>query len=143
MEIGLPIWAESGVTVVRRGGCCDTVGAVTHITRSERSHWCMTPKSKKFFDGSLLPGRSTGRSFKTLSWDKPSHTVSYGHREVHVHPDCNRRISVHEALLLQGFPSDYDLLSSMSDQFSQVGEAVPPPLARGIALGIRKYLYGI
>ncbi|WP_080517716.1 DNA cytosine methyltransferase [Cereibacter sphaeroides] len=107
------------------------------------NHWCMTPRSRKFFDGSLLTGRSTGRSFKTLSWDKPSYTVSYGHREVHIHPDCGRRLSVHEALLLQGFPAHYELLGSMSDQFSQVSEAVPPTMARGVALGIRSCLYDI
>lgn len=100
------------------------------------NHWCMTPKSKKFIDGSLRPGRSSGRSFKTLSWDKPSYTVSYGHREVHVHPNCKRRLSVFEAMLLQGFPKNYVLYGTMSDQFSQVSEAVPPPLAKAIAQSI-------
>lgn len=105
------------------------------------NHWCMTPKSKKFFDGSLRPGRSTGRSFKTLSWEKPSYTVSYGHREVHVHPNCHRRLSVFEAMLLQGFPTEFILTGTMSDQFSQVSEAVPPPLANAIAASIKKTLY--
>lgn len=100
------------------------------------NHWCMTPKSKKFESNGLTPGRSSGRSFKTLSWDKPSYTVSYGHREVHVHPDCKRRLSVFEAMLLQGFPRAYILHGTMSDQFSQVSEAVPPPLARAIAEAI-------
>ncbi|MXZ58118.1 MAG: DNA cytosine methyltransferase [Rhodothermaceae bacterium] len=97
------------------------------------NHWCMTPRSEKFFDASLTPGRSTGRSFKTLAWDKPSYTASYGHREVHVHPDCNRRLSVFEAMLIQGFPRSYSLLGTLSSQISQVSEAVPPPLAKAIA----------
>lgn len=105
------------------------------------NHWCMTPRSKKFFDGSLHAGRSTGRSFKTLSWDKPSYTVSYGHREVHVHPNCRRRLSVFEALLLQGFPPEFVLSGTMSDQFSQVSEAVPPPLANAIARSVTAVLY--
>ena len=105
------------------------------------NHWCMTPKSKKFFDGSLRAGRSTGRSFKTLSWNKPSYTVSYGHREVHVHPNCHRRLSVFEAMLLQGFPAEYVLTGTMSDQFSQVSEAVPPPLANAIAASLKEALY--
>lgn len=100
------------------------------------NHWCMTPRSKKFFDSSLTPGRSTGRSFKTLAWDKPSYTVSYGHREVHVHPECNRRLSVFEAMLIQGFPRSYSLLGTLSSQFSQVSEAVPPPLAKVIAQSV-------
>jgi len=105
------------------------------------NHWCMTPKSKKFIDGSLRAGRSTGRSFKTLSWDKPSYTVSYGHREVHVHPNCHRRLSVFEAMLLQGFPAEFVLSGTMSDQFSQVSEAVPPPLANAIAASVKDTLY--
>jgi DNA (cytosine-5)-methyltransferase 1 len=51
-----------------------------------QNHWCMTPKSKRFFDGSLKEGGSSGRSFKTLAWDRPSLAVSYGHREVCLAP---------------------------------------------------------
>ena len=100
------------------------------------NHWCMTPRSEKFFDASLTPGRSSGRSFKTLAWNKPSYTASYGHREVHVHPNCRRRLSVFEAMLIQGFPRSYLLLGTLSSQFSQVSEAVPPPLAKAIAQAI-------
>lgn len=97
------------------------------------NHWCMTPKSPRFFDGSLKAGASSGRSFKTLRWDAPSIAVSYGHREVHVHPSGTRRLSVYEAMKLQGFPSEYVLLGTLSAQIDQVSEAVPPPLARAVA----------
>jgi site-specific DNA-cytosine methylase len=40
------------------------------------------------------------------------------------------------ALLLQGFPPDYELLGSLSAQISQVSEAVPPPLAQAIAISV-------
>ena len=100
------------------------------------NHWCMTPKSEKFFNGSLSPGRSTGRSFKTLAWDKPSYTASYGNREVHIHPSCKRRLSVYEAMLIQGFPKSYSLLGTLSSQFAQISEAVPPPLAKAVAQSI-------
>lgn len=105
-----------------------------------KNHWCMVPKSKKFFDGSLVPGTSFGRSFKTLKWDQPSYTVSYGHREVHVHPDGGRRLSVYEALLLQGFPDAFHLEGNLSQQITQVSEAVPPPLAMAIAEQIERDL---
>lgn len=104
------------------------------------NHCCMTPKSRKFFDGSLTASRSSGRSFKVLDWDKPSYTVSYGHREVHVHPDGQRRLSVYEAMLLQGFPHDFELIGTLSDQISQVSEAVPPPLAKAVANAIKETL---
>ena len=104
------------------------------------NHWCMTPKSPKFTDGSLIEGRSSGRSFKTLAWSRPSITVSYGHREVHVHPSGERRLSVFEAMRLQGFPDSYILDGNLSAQIDQVSEAVPPPLAAAIAATIRSAL---
>ena len=104
------------------------------------NHWCMNPKSRRFFNGSLVEGYSSGRSFKTLAWDAPSITVSYGHREVHVHPNGNRRLSVLEAMRLQGFPDDYVLEGTLSAQIDQVSEAVPPPLAEAVALSVRSAL---
>ncbi len=105
------------------------------------NHWCMMPKSKKFHtDGLLTEGVSYGRSFRTLCWDKPSPTVAYGNREVHVHPSGRRRLSIYEAMLLQGFPKDYELLGNLSQQITQVSEAVPPPLAKVIAQSVIKQL---
>lgn len=109
--------------------------------RTHINHWCMTPKSKNFTTpGALIPGTARGRSFRTLDWNRPSPTVAYGNREVHIHPDGNRRLSVYEALLLQGFPKEYELLGSLSDQITQVSEAVPPPLSRAIAQSIASAL---
>lgn len=105
------------------------------------NHWCMTPKSHKFHtDGALTEGMSYGRSFRTLYWDKPSPTVAYGNREVHVHPNGKRRLSIYEAMLLQGFPKDYELLGNLSQQITQVSEAVPPQLSNIIAESISKQL---
>lgn len=104
------------------------------------NHWCMTPKSRKFITpGMLQPGKAIGRSFRVLEWDKPSPTVAYGNREVHVHPNCHRRLSVFEASLLQGFPTDFEFRGTLSSQFLQISEAVPPPVAKEIAKSI-KYL---
>lgn len=108
------------------------------------NHWCMQPKSPKFTQaGALAEGKRSHRSFKTLSWDEPSITVAYGHREVHVHPGCHRRLSVFEAMLLQGFPPTYVLSGNLSSQITQVSEAVPPPLALAIASSIRDQLTAI
>lgn len=104
-----------------------------------RNHWCMTPKSARFMNG-LQAGNSRHRSFKTLAWDRPSITVAYGHREVHIHPDCHRRLSVYEAMLLQGFPHEYELLGSLSSQIDQVSEAVPPPMAEAVGRSVATLL---
>lgn len=104
------------------------------------NHWCLVPKSPKFTNGALKPGEMIGRSFRVLEWDKPSWTVAYGHREVHVHPTMKRRLSIYEAMLLQGFPKDYVLKGTMSQQVELVSDAVPPPLARALATHIASSL---
>jgi DNA (cytosine-5)-methyltransferase 1 len=104
------------------------------------NHWCMRPRSKKFFNGYLKEGDSKGRPFRVLPWDKPSWTVAYGHREVHIHPSGRRRLSVYEAMLLQGFPSNYKLLGTLSDQIRLVSDAVPPPLAKALAEAVQEVI---
>lgn len=105
------------------------------------NHWCMKPKSVSFSTpGRLVPGTARGRSFRTLEWDKVSPTVAYGNREVHVHPNCHRRLSVHEALLLQGFPKSFELLGSLSSQITQVSEAVPPAMGEAVAASLISFL---
>lgn len=95
------------------------------------NHWTMRPISKRFADPSTL--NATGRSFKRLDWDKPSPTVAYGHREIHVHPEGTRRLSIFEAMRLQGFPQEFVLIGPLSAQVDQVSNAVPPPLAKALA----------
>ena len=97
------------------------------------NHIAMVPRSPRFTDGSLSAGNSKGLSFKVLSWDTPSYTVAYGHNEVHVHPDCQRRLSIYEAMLLQGFTDSYQLEGTFTEQVRLISDAVPPPLAEGIA----------
>ena len=100
------------------------------------NHWCMKPKSAKF--GST---ESTGRSFRKLKWEDVSPTVAYGNREVHVHPTGARRLSVLEAMLLQGFPEDFVLTGNLSSQIRMISQAVAPPVAGAVARAIRSSLY--
>jgi DNA (cytosine-5)-methyltransferase 1 len=104
------------------------------------NHWCMKPRSEKFFNGFLKEGDIKGRPFRVLEWGKPSWTVAYGHREVHIHPSGKRRLSIYEAMLLQGFRPDYVLKGTLSDQIRLVSDAVPPPLARAIAESVLETL---
>jgi DNA (cytosine-5)-methyltransferase 1 len=101
------------------------------------NHWTMMPRSAKFG----TRGIHKGRSFRRLRWDEPSPVVAYGHREIHVHPSGKRRLSILEAMLLQGFPETYKLAGNLSEQVTQVSDAVPPPLARALAEAIRIALY--
>lgn len=107
------------------------------------NHWTMYPHSKRFTDSSLKNGHKLGRSFRVLLWDKPSLTVAYGNREIHVHPNTKRRLSVYEAMLLQGFPEDYELLGTLSDQIRQVSDAIPPQLGEALGKAIYETLKNI
>jgi DNA (cytosine-5)-methyltransferase 1 len=100
------------------------------------NHWTSQPKSMKFQTGLV----TDGRSFRRLEWDAPSPTIAYGNREISLHPDGDRRLSILEAMLLQGFPKRFRLRGNFSQQVEQVSNAVPPPLARAIATQIRKSL---
>lgn len=107
------------------------------------NHWTMMPRSSKFTTPPPDGLKKSVRSFRRLSWDEPSYTVAYGHNEIHVHPNGNRRLSVYEAMLLQGFPkgkSGYRLLGGLSEQVSLVSDAVPPPLAAALALSIKEFI---
>ena len=109
--------------------------------RPHPNHWCSRPVSEKFSDGSIEPGETTkSRSFRALAWDKPSYTVAYGNREVHVHPKCHRRLSIYEAMKLQGFNHEYQLLGNMGQQVTMVSDAVPPPVAEAIAGALSEQL---
>jgi DNA (cytosine-5)-methyltransferase 1 len=104
------------------------------------NHWTMKPKSHRFTNPEGKNGG--GRSFRRLEWDAPSPTVAFGHREIHVHPDGRRRLSIYEAMLLQGFPEGFVLEGNLSEQVAQISNAVPPPLARSVAAAVRRALDG-
>lgn len=104
-----------------------------------QNHWTMTPKSAKF-SRDVSPESRSGRSFRRLIWDEPSPTVAYGHREIHVHPDGHRRLSIFEAMRLQGFPDSFTLQGNLSQQVQQISNAVPPPLSRAVAEAVRRAL---
>jgi DNA (cytosine-5)-methyltransferase 1 len=57
-----------------------------------------------------------------------------------IHPVQVRNLTVREAARVQGFPDDHPFCGAFSEQFAQVGDAVPPPVARAIAESLREVL---
>jgi DNA (cytosine-5)-methyltransferase 1 len=104
------------------------------------NHWTMKPKSKKFKNGFLKKGHTRGRSFRVLSWNNPSWAVAYGNREIHIHPNGKRRLSVYEAMMLQGFPKTYQLMGNLSEQVRQVSNAVPWQVGEALARKLLLFL---
>lgn len=70
---------------------------------------------------------------------RPSLTINTGHRS-HFHYKWNRIPTVRECARLQSFPDDFIFYGNQSDQFKQVGNAVPPILGEAIARQLKKYL---
>ena len=101
------------------------------------NHWTSPPCSPKFESQNF----GDGRSFRRLAWDEPSWTVAYGNREIHIHPNGKRRLSVFEAMLLQSFPKKFEITGNFCEQVTQVSNAVPPRVARAVASAIRKQLF--
>jgi len=63
---------------------------------------------------------------------KPAPTIDTGHRH-HFHYKYNRVPTVRECARLQSFPDDFVFLGNKTQQFRQVGNAVPPIMAQRIA----------
>lgn len=59
----------------------------------------------------------------------------------HLHPWIPRTLSVRESARLQSFPDNYIFTGPIARQFTQVGNAVPPLLARRLAESIRRSFY--
>ena len=68
-----------------------------------------------------------------LKWDEPSKVIGNYRKNMLVHPGEHRGLSVREAARLQSFPDDYSFTDSIGFQQQQVGDAVPPLLAKAVA----------
>lgn len=86
-----------------------------------------------------------GNRYTVQVYDKPAKTVVahlYKDGNLFIHPDSTqaRTFTVREAARIQSFPDDFFFEGSRTDQYKQVGNAVPPMLARVCAKSLKMFL---
>lgn len=84
--------------------------------------------------------RTQNTIYLRLDYDQPSGTVVNVRKSMWVHPVLDRAVSVREAARLQTFPDSFVFCGTKDKQYQQVGNAVPPIMAKAIAKKLAKQL---
>ncbi len=77
--------------------------------------------------------RTQNTIYLRLKYDEPSGTVVNVRKSMWVHPTKDRALSIREAARLQTFPDSFIFCGTKDKQYQQVGNAVPPIMAKAIA----------
>ena len=84
------------------------------------------------------------RRYRRMRWDGVARSIITRFRDPksgeYIHPAQDRTISIREAARIQSFPDRFVFEGSRSDQYDQVGNAVPPILARAVASELKAML---
>ncbi len=86
------------------------------------------------------PERTQNTIYLRLDPEEPSGTVVNVRKSMWIHPTLDRAVTVREAARLQSFPDAFEFVGTKDSQFQQVGNAVPPLLAKSIAEKLLKII---
>lgn len=111
----------------------------------EGGYWRDLPidLQKEYMGGSFyLGGGKTGMA-RRMSWSEPSLTLTCSPAQKQTercHPDETRPFTIREYARIQTFPDDWDFSGSVSQQYKQIGNAVPVNFAKEVGYSIIKFL---
>lgn len=126
---------QSDYQKVMRGSCTfPTNHDFTKHTEQTISIITMVPNGGSILD---LPKkywevRKFNKAFERMHSEKPANTVDCGHRN-YFHYSENRIPTARENARIQSFPDSYEFIGTKGSQYKQIGNAVPPLLAKAIA----------
>lgn len=95
--------------------------------------------------GSLDSGGGKTGFYRRLDWDKPSCTLVTSPMMPATdicHPEEDRPISIQEYKRIQQFPDDWIVSGSLTDQYKQIGNAVPVGLGEAVGKAILAHMSG-
>lgn len=112
--------------------------------RYERDELEFLPKKLRYdVDWSeVSEGRFRQTRLQRLPLDKPAPTILTS-RSMYYHPLENRYLTPREAAKCQSFSNDFIFAGSITSQFRQIGNAVPPELARNIGEALREIRFNV
>lgn len=110
-----------------------------------KGYWRNLPLDiqKKYMGKSFyLGGGKTGIA-RRIAWDEPSLTLTCSPAQKQTercHPEETRPFTVREYARIQTFPDDWKFIGSVSQQYKQIGNAVPCNLGQEVGYSVVKFL---
>ena len=150
-DVGIPLDPKEGIselaTMLRDSDLLKN-HIVTETTETAMERFRELKQGENFhkLDESLKTNTYTDASrtqntiYLRLNYDEPSGTVVNVRKSMWIHPTLDRAISVREAARLQTFPDSFVFCGTKDKQYQQVGNAVPPIMAKSIAKKLAKTL---
>ncbi len=127
--------------VVRSGSAHLLNHVATIHTEQTRRIIGMVPDGGNYKDlpEELWSTRKVHIAWTRMRSDRPCFTIDCGHNH-HFHYSANRVPTVREAARIQSFPDTFEIVGIKTSQLKQVGNAVPPMLAKAVATSLIRTL---